>query len=162
MSQLRDPHFVSNLLQACRDAKVPPLRVLLEMTESQIIEDDGTVGVNLSRLRNQGFRFAIDDFGTGYSSLWRLSQLDVQTIKVARELVIAAGVSEPGKKLLNRAVQICHDLGRVVVAEGIEGESERQLALDAGCDQLQGYMFSKPLRADELISHLTWQQATAG
>jgi EAL domain-containing protein (putative c-di-GMP-specific phosphodiesterase class I) len=110
---------------------------------------------NLRRLRTHGFRFAIDDFGTGYSSLWRLSQLDVQTIKVARELVVGAVAGEQGQLLLKRAVQICRDLNRTVVAEGVEGERERICALDAGCDQMQGYLFSVPLPAPALVDMLT-------
>jgi diguanylate cyclase (GGDEF)-like protein len=154
MLQLRDPHFSSNLRQVCRDQSVSPTEVLLEITESQFIAGDDTVEANLRRLREIGFRFAIDDFGTGYSSLWRLSQLDVNTIKVARELVVAATQTEQGKMLLHRAVQICRDLDRVVVAEGIEGQAERACAQAAGCDQLQGYMFSRPQTAKDLLATL--------
>ncbi len=158
--QLRDTHFVSNLLNVCRNTRVDPKRVMLEITESQLVDDGETMQANLKRLRLHGFRLAIDDFGTGYSSLWRLSQIDMQTIKIARELVVGAQQNEQSKKLFHRAVQICHDLGRTVVAEGIEGEQERNDAIEAGCDQLQGYLFSKPMPAEELVANLAWQSAS--
>jgi diguanylate cyclase len=91
--------------------------------------------------------------------LWRLGQIDMQTIKIARELVVGAHLSESAAMLLVRAVQICHDLGRTVVAEGIEGQQERENAINAGCDQLQGYMFARPMPAAELVTHLAWQNA---
>jgi diguanylate cyclase (GGDEF)-like protein len=159
MLQLRDTHFASNMLAISRKTRVEPTRIVLEITESQIGEDNPTILANLKRLRLHGYRLAIDDFGTGYSSLWRLGQIDMQTIKIARELVVGAHLSESAAMLLVRAVQICHDLGRTVVAEGIEGQQERDNAINAGCDQLQGYMFARPMPAAELVTHLAWQNA---
>jgi predicted signal transduction protein with EAL and GGDEF domain len=161
MLQLRDTHFASNILAVSRKTQVEPSRIVLEITESQIGEDNPTILANLKRLRLHGYRLAIDDFGTGYSSLWRLGQIDMQTIKIARELVVGAHLNEASAMLLVRAVQICHDLGRTVVAEGIEGQQERENAINAGCDQLQGYMFARPMIATELVTHLAWQHAAA-
>jgi diguanylate cyclase (GGDEF)-like protein len=161
MLQLRDTHFASNMLAVSRKTQVEPKRVVLEITESQIGEDNPTILANLKRLRLHGYRLAIDDFGTGYSSLWRLGQIDMQTIKIARELVVGAHLNEASSMLLVRAVQICHDLGRTVVAEGIEGEQERENAVNAGCDQLQGYMFARPMTAAKLITHLAARQVAA-
>jgi diguanylate cyclase (GGDEF)-like protein len=161
MLQLRDTHFASNILAVSRKTQVEPTRIVLEITESQIGEDNPTILANLKRLRLHGYRLAIDDFGTGYSSLWRLGQIDMQTIKIARELVVGAHLNEASAMLLVRAVQICHDLGRTVVAEGIEGQQERDNAINAGCDQLQGYMFARPMIATELVTHLAWQHAAA-
>ncbi len=161
MLQLRDTHFASNMLAVSRKTQVEPARIVLEITESQIGEDNPTILANLKRLRLHGYRLAIDDFGTGYSSLWRLGQIDMQTIKIARELVVGAHLNEASAMLLVRAVQICHDLGRTVVAEGIEGQQERDNAINAGCDQLQGYMFARPMPALELVTHLAWQHAAA-
>ncbi len=127
---------------------IDPGRLILELTESALIGADAP-GV-LQRLHTMGERLAIDDFGTGHSSLVYLQRLPVDELKVDRSFVTNLA-TVPGDAVIARStIDLAHNLGLTVVAEGVEDEVALQLLLDYGCDCAQGYYFSRPLPADEL------------
>ena len=145
------PDVVASLLERhALDAE----HLALEITESVIMSDPFRAIEVLRRLREMGVRLAIDDFGTGYSSLGYLRRLDVDEIKVDRSFVADMSSSERDRRLMRSIVELGHNLGLDVVAEGVEdkdalGELER-----IGCDAAQGFYLSRPVPAPELTAWL--------
>jgi EAL domain-containing protein (putative c-di-GMP-specific phosphodiesterase class I) len=103
---------------------------------------------NLQAIRNKGVRIAIDDFGTGFSSLGYLSKLPVDTMKIDRSFVIEMTADPRGQALVSTIITLAHALKLKVVAEGVETEEQASLLRLLICDEMQGYLFSKPLPAD--------------
>jgi len=116
-----------------------------EITESAILDDPGHAARNLERLHALGCRLAIDDYGTGYSSLAYLRRLPVQEIKIDKSFVTALARDASDEIIVRSTVELGHNMGLVVVAEGVEDEATfaRLRALD--CDMAQGYWISRPL-----------------
>jgi EAL domain-containing protein (putative c-di-GMP-specific phosphodiesterase class I) len=102
----------------------------------------------LHGLRSLGVQLSIDDFGTGYSSLAYLQRLPVSELKIDRSFVAGADRSAGSRALLQTIIDLGHSLKMTVTAEGVERPEERELLVDLGCDQVQGYLFSKPLAPD--------------
>lgn len=149
--QLHDPHFADVVADALAETGADPSRVELEITESTVMAPNSLD--QLQRLRALGVRLAIDDFGTGHSSLGRLAALPVDALKIDRSFVQV--IPDAGDAPLIRAmVAMAHSLGLSVVAEGIETERQRQYLTDLGCERGQGYLFSRPVRPEQLIAFL--------
>jgi EAL domain-containing protein (putative c-di-GMP-specific phosphodiesterase class I) len=128
---------------------VQPQQLCIELTESLLIDTqrDG-VGALLEQLAASGVRIAIDDFGTGYSSLLNLKRLPVDQIKIDRSFVRELGHDAESEAIVRATVGLAHSLGKHVVAEGVETESQHRFLAAAGCDQAQGYMYGRPDRPD--------------
>ena len=148
--QLRQRNFVRTVEQAIRDG-VSPAGIDLELTESVVMEDIQATMEKLLEVRRLGIGIAIDDFGTGYSSLSYLARLPVQTLKIDRSFVKSMGDDATARTLVHTMVSLAHSLALKVVAEGVETEDQAMLLRDFGCDQMQGYLFSKPLPAQALL-----------
>jgi diguanylate cyclase (GGDEF)-like protein/PAS domain S-box-containing protein len=132
---------------------IPPGRLILELTESAIIDPE--VPDVLDLLHAMGERLSIDDFGTGYSSLGYLQRLPIDQIKIDRSFVLNL-VSAPGDAVIVRStVDLAHNLGLTVVAEGVEDQVALDLLVEYGCDMAQGYFFSRPCAATELTAWLS-------
>ena len=131
---------------------VPPDRLTLELTESALI-DTSLPGL-LPELRNMEAKLSIDDFGTGYSSLVYLQQLPVAEIKADRSFVTTMSSVKEDAVFVRSIIDLAHNLGMRVVAEGIEDEATMNLLIEYGCDAAQGYFFSRPVPADELARWL--------
>ncbi|MGO9197596.1 MAG: EAL domain-containing protein, partial [Acidimicrobiales bacterium] len=130
-----------------------PERLTLELTESALIEA-AAPGV-LAHLHNMGERISIDDYGTGYSSLAYLQQLPIDEIKVDQSFVVNLA-SVPGDAVIVRStIDLAHNLGLRVVAEGVEDEVTLDMLVEAGCDSAQGHLFSRALKAEDLTRWLT-------
>jgi diguanylate cyclase (GGDEF)-like protein/PAS domain S-box-containing protein len=146
--QLRNRGFLAEINQAidvdarCADG------LELEITESLIMEDVKHSITVLQAVREMGVRVAIDDFGTGFSSLSYLSKLPVNTLKIDRSFVIDMAAGPQGLALVSTIVNLAHSLKLDVVAEGVETEEQKRLLHLLSCEQMQGYLFSKPLPAD--------------
>jgi diguanylate cyclase (GGDEF)-like protein/PAS domain S-box-containing protein len=131
---------------------IKPGKLILELTESASIDTD--VADTLQRLHAMGQEIAIDDFGTGYSSLVRLQQLPIDQIKIDRSFVENLA-SVPGDAVIVRStIDLAHNLGLSVVAEGVEDESALDMLVEYGCDNAQGYFFSRPCAAHEITEWL--------
>ncbi|NRF66955.1 EAL domain-containing protein [Aquincola sp. S2] len=149
--QLRKPDFVATV-QAALACGAEPHGIDIEITESLIMEDiEATIG-KLHALRARGVELAIDDFGTGYSSLAYLARLPAQILKIDRAFVKTM-LDEPNSLLLvSTMVSLAHSLRMTVVAEGVETEAQASQLLQLGCDQMQGYLVSRPLPFDEVTA----------
>jgi diguanylate cyclase (GGDEF)-like protein len=134
--------------------RVSPTSLVLEITESAMMRDPGTAAGNMELLRVAGVRFAIDDFGTGYSSLSQLRKLPVDELKIDRSFVSRAHLDADDASIVSSTIDLGHNLGLKVVAEGVE-ESETLLMLrELGCDFAQGYLISRPLSPEAVAGYI--------
>lgn len=123
--------------------------LVLEITEGVLLNDNPEVIDRLMSLQQAGMQVSIDDFGTGYSSLSYLNKFPIQFLKIDKSFVGELTSSQTHRALVEGIVVMAHKLNLKVVAEGVETEAQRQLLLDAGCDCAQGYLFSKPIVAED-------------
>jgi EAL domain-containing protein (putative c-di-GMP-specific phosphodiesterase class I) len=145
--------------RALAEAGVSGNRLELEITETVAIGDRDDVIDVLRRIGDQGVTVAIDDFGTGYSVLGRLRTLPVDKVKIDRSFVTELAEGEGRSSLVAAIVAMAHSLGLAAVAEGVETDEQCELLAREGCDLAQGYLFSRPVSAEDLpnvlaISHL--------
>jgi EAL domain-containing protein (putative c-di-GMP-specific phosphodiesterase class I) len=120
--------------------------VLFEITESMAMQDAERTTALLCDFRARGFEFAIDDFGTGYSSLAYLQKFQVRQLKIDQFFIRALDDGEHGPAaIINAIIELAHTLGMEVVAEGVETANQAEQLRAMGCDQIQGYFFSRPL-----------------
>ena len=143
--QLRDPRFPDDVLEALRNSKLAPTSLILEVTESVLVEDVERASAILARLRGAGIRIAIDDFGTGYSSLSYLRTLPVDIIKLDRSFVTGITASSTTSAVARSIVSLADALGLVVVAEGIETLTQLEELVQLRCGFGQGFLFSRPV-----------------
>jgi diguanylate cyclase (GGDEF)-like protein/PAS domain S-box-containing protein len=146
--QLRSTDFVAEVRQAIDGDAQAWAGLELEITESLIMEDIKHSIVSLKSIRAMGVTIAIDDFGTGFSSLNYLAKLPVDTLKIDRSFVSDMTAAPEGLALVSTIINLAHSLKLNVVAEGVETEEQSRLLVLLSCDEMQGYLFSKPLRAD--------------
>jgi EAL domain-containing protein (putative c-di-GMP-specific phosphodiesterase class I) len=147
---LLDGEFAASLDDALRRHGVDPGRVELELTESALISDPERVRATLARIREIGARVAVDDFGTGYSSLDSLKRLPITTLKVDRSFVHGMAHDENQAIIVHSTINLAHNLGMRVVAEGVEDQETLDLLEILGCDCAQGYFIARPQPADSL------------
>ncbi len=146
--QLRNPGFVAEIESKIAVDPHAAAGIELEITESMIMENFALNTANLQAIRDKGVRIAIDDFGTGFSSLGYLSKLPVDTMKIDRSFVIEMTADPRGLALVSTIITLAHALKLKVVAEGVETDEQASLLRLLSCDEMQGYLFSKPLPAD--------------
>lgn len=149
--QLHQPELVERIDLILQETQLPGDCLELELTESMLIQDSESMITLLNRLRKLGVHLAIDDFGTGYSSLSYLRQFSVDRLKLDRSFV----KDIPQDTVISEAIiDLAHRLRMKVVAEGVENEEQRAFLVAHGCEELQGYFFSKPVPAAELKNWL--------
>lgn len=148
--QLQEASVGPQIARVLHRGGVDPRRLTLEVTESLLMDDKEAAANTLWQLRTLGIRIVVDDFGTGYSSLSRLVDLPLDEIKVDRSFVDELGRSEAGATIITAAVAMAHGLGLGVVAEGVENLEQLRFLQGAGCDHAQGFLFSRPLPADDI------------
>ena len=153
--QFASPDLVGDVRRALDETGLSPSALLLEITESAVIEDAEEAASTLEALKALGVHLALDDFGTGYSSLSYLERFPVDVLKIDRSFVAKIGRDAGGTALLSAVVGLAQVLGLQVVAEGVETAEQRDLLQGVGCDLLQGYYFSRPLPQDEAAELLT-------
>ncbi|NRR30502.1 EAL domain-containing protein [Oxalobacteraceae bacterium] len=132
--------------------KVSPASFCLEITESAIMDDPVRAQQTLERLHLMGVDLSIDDFGTGYSSLAYLKKLPVDELKIDKSFVLNMESDEGDTKIVRSTIDLGHNMGLRVVAEGIESEAVWRLLAALGCDQGQGYFMSRPIPGEQLIA----------
>lgn len=147
---LQDPEYPDKLAERCRLADVPTGLLRLELTETATMRDAVRMTEILTRLRLKGFQLSLDDFGTGYSSLKLLQRLPVTEIKIDRSFVTDMVTERDSAVIARTIVGMAHNLDLSVVAEGIEDEATLRMLDEFGCDLGQGYLFSRPVTADEI------------
>ncbi len=144
--------MVGRLLTATGTA---PEKLTLEITESAMMRDLGRATVLLSQIKGMGVGIAIDDFGTGFSSLSYLKSLPVRELKIDQSFVSNMNRDENDAMIVHSTIDLAHNLGLRVVAEGVENEEIMQQLRAQGCDLIQGYHLCRPLPPEQLQSWLS-------
>ena len=148
---LRDSRLLDHIKAVLADHGLDPSALTLELTESTSLTSEETGAETLAALAAFGLRIAVDDFGTGYSSLSYLRSLPIKEVKLDRSFVAPMASSPDDYTIVSSTLQMVHGLGLSVVAEGIEDEEVAELLTGLGCALGQGYLWSRPLPADELF-----------
>jgi diguanylate cyclase (GGDEF)-like protein len=153
-AQLRNPEFPSQLAKILADTGFPASRLELEVTETYLVVDPVLARQTLDGIRKLGVKIALDDFGTGYASIGFLRKFQFDKLKIDRSLVVEAAVNPASRTLLRASVAIARALDMKVTAEGVENQAQANLARIAGCNQLQGWLYFKAMRAAVIDEHL--------
>jgi diguanylate cyclase (GGDEF)-like protein/PAS domain S-box-containing protein len=146
----RSKEWISYLHQA----NIPGQCLVIEITEGLLLNVEGSIRDKLLAFRDAGIQVAIDDFGTGYSSLSYLNQLDIDYLKIDQSFVRNLESSSSDIALCEAIIIMAHKLGLKTIAEGVSTEGQRDLLARAGCDYAQGYLYSKPVPAEEFVKLL--------
>jgi diguanylate cyclase (GGDEF)-like protein len=151
---LHRPDLVDHLTDLLADQGVPPNQVQLELTEGALMADPRRVLVTLHRLDRLGVALSLDDFGTGYSSLQHLRRLPLAEVKIDRSFVLGMSTDPDDAAVVRSIIELARALGLRVVAEGVEDDRTRRMLVTAGCEVAQGWLYARPMPADELVGWL--------
>jgi EAL domain-containing protein (putative c-di-GMP-specific phosphodiesterase class I) len=149
--QFRSNNFASRVIAIVRECGGHPQRIELEVTEGVLLEEDGRTTDALRELREAGFRIALDDFGTGYSSLGYLQRFEVDKIKIDRSFTQSLGQGNKAATVIKAIVALGHAMSITVTAEGVETETQRSFLDMAGCNEMQGFLFSKAVSEEQIM-----------
>ncbi len=161
MVSLFDKDFAARVATILADEGLPASQLIIEITESDIMEEYAIASDVISELAELGVQLSIDDFGTGYSSFARLVDLPVSEIKIDRRFVDAAPSRQRERAVVDSIVDLAHRLDLNVVAEGIESQEQADVLIEAGCTTGQGFLFSHALRPEEFLLRLESVNANA-
>ncbi len=149
--QIDHPEIISTVERILDDTGLPPANLTLEITESALMRDAASALRVLQALKDLGVTLAIDDFGTGYSSLSHLQRFPLDILKIDKSFVDELGADQGGAEIVAAVVKLAHALGLQVIAEGVETERQLDALVRLDCDFAQGYLFSRPVPAHELV-----------
>ncbi|MDQ1627562.1 MAG: hypothetical protein QOI54_1306 [Actinomycetota bacterium] len=155
MRNLLEPELADVVARLLVRANLPAGLLKLEVTESAIVSDPDRAVTALERMVDLGLSVSVDDFGTGYSSLTRLRNLPVHEVKIDREFVRNVTGSSEDLAIVRAVINLGHDLGLRVVAEGVEDESTWKILRDLDCDLVQGFLLARPMRRDDMTHWLS-------
>lgn len=142
---LREDDFVDFVLSKVVEYEVEASDIVFEITENHMLKNAESAINKLSALKSCGFKISIDDYGTGYSSLSYLKRIPIDEVKIDRAFITDINKIEEDKKIVEATINMCHNLGYSVVAEGVEDEATLDLLVELSCDLIQGYFFTKPI-----------------
>ncbi len=157
---LSDRNFCERMFQRISDARVDSTAIVFEITESALFSDMVTALAAVSRLRLKGFGVSLDDYGTGFSSVQQLSRIPFTELKIDRSFVSGAPRRDHLRAILQSSIEMGRRLGLRTVAEGVETLAELRLLQQVGCDEVQGFLFARPMPSDELSAWLRFDQAS--
>ncbi|MBI6739862.1 putative bifunctional diguanylate cyclase/phosphodiesterase [Pseudomonas syringae] len=160
--QFQDSQLLPTLNRLIAEHNVDPRWLEFELTETAVMRRSDQVRQTMDALRQLGVRFSLDDFGTGYSSFMHLNSLPIALLKIDMGFVAQMELREENRKLVNAMINLAHNLNLDVVAEGVETAGQLELLRSFGCNQVQGYLISRPLPVEELVTYLRSQAAHAG
>ena len=149
--QMRQNDLVERIQAALKRHGVNPQRLTCEITESVAMEDTQVTQRTFERLGQAGIHLSIDDFGTGYSSLSYLRRLPATELKIDRSFVMDLETNADARAIVDAVLKLAHAIGLKVVAEGVETIRQRDILLELGCDEFQGYLFARPMSARALL-----------
>ncbi|WP_240324429.1 EAL domain-containing protein [Trinickia diaoshuihuensis] len=152
--QFADPHLHESILDALSDAGLSGEYLELELTESMVMRHPEQAVRWLSAIKRTGVRLSIDDFGTGYSSLAYLNRFPIDTVKIDRSFIRNVPDSHSDTQITSAVIALGHSLGLTVIAEGAETQKQIDFLRKEGCDEVQGYFFSRPIPAADVESFL--------
>jgi diguanylate cyclase (GGDEF)-like protein len=153
--------LVQHIMSALNSAPLPAGMLCLEITESALMDDPRSCQRTLGKLRELGIATSIDDYGTGYSSLAYIKQLAVNELKIDRAFVMGMEADQRNAAIVRSTIDLGHNLGLTVVAEGVETDHELEQLRRFGCDIAQGYHFARPMDADALEKWIARRGAAA-
>lgn len=153
-AQLRNPEFVGELAKVLEETGFPAERLELEISEAYLLYDPDTARRVLKAVREQGISISLDDFGTGYASIGFLRKFAFNKIKLDRSLVKEAEQSETVRTVVQASIAVGRALDMSVSAEGVETDAQADMMRIAGCDQLQGWLFSRPITAEQVAERV--------
>jgi EAL domain-containing protein (putative c-di-GMP-specific phosphodiesterase class I) len=160
-AELANEGLVETLAEALRGHGVDPKRIVIELTESGVIQGSDGALVTMQRLRDLGVGLTIDDFGTGYSSLSRLAEFPIESLKIPKPFVDKLVGEDADEAFVDAILRLSDSLGLVAVAEGIEHLAQAERLRQMGCRFGQGYLFGRPAPAEE-VERLLYQESQAG
>ncbi|MCH2058590.1 MAG: EAL domain-containing protein [Thalassotalea sp.] len=158
--QFTQPNLVKTISAILQESQLPAKYLELEITEGTVMDSPQEAIDTMLQIRAMGIHLSLDDFGTGYSSLAYLKKFPLNTLKIDKAFVDDIEVSEQGRNMVATIVTIAHNLGMQVVAEGVENNNQLNFLSGLGCEQLQGYLYSKPLPEPEFQKYLLSYQIT--
>lgn len=147
--QFQNPHLVENVSNILREAQISPDCLDLEVTESMAMSNVERTAARLRELSSMGVHVSIDDFGTGYSSLNYLKRLPIERLKIDKSFVQDIATDPDDRAIISAVTAMAHNMKMKVIAEGVETEDQLSFLVSSGCDEMQGYLFSRPLSAKE-------------
>jgi diguanylate cyclase (GGDEF)-like protein len=159
MLQFAQPDFVAFVAETLKQHELDAPWLELEVTESLLLHDASATAAKLEAIRDLGVGVALDDFGTGYSSLAYLQKLPIDTLKIDRSFVSAI---EEQTTVIRAILSLAHSLGMKVIAEGVETIAQREFLLSIGCNEMQGYFFSKPVPPEQIETLMRADQPLGG
>ena len=160
--QLRHPRFVADTLKAYSRAQIPYGQLELEITETALMGDINIVNGHLTTLRASGIRIALDDFGTGYSSLRHLHRCAVDRVKIDQSFITGLDRGNEASAITKAIINLGQAMGLQVTAEGVETEAQRRFLIEAGVDEMQGYLFSRPVDEQSFTTMIKAHRPQAG
>jgi diguanylate cyclase (GGDEF)-like protein/PAS domain S-box-containing protein len=152
--QFRQANFVNQVKTTLQHHEVNPMRLKLELTESLLLENIQDTIATMNALNELGVRFALDDFGTGYSSLQYLKKLPLDQLKIDQSFVRDIATESSDRAIMRTIIAMARGLNMDVIAEGVETEEQRQLLLNKGCNNFQGYLAGKPVPIEQFEAGL--------
>lgn len=156
--QLLDVEFIHRITSGIEDAGISPTNVEVEITEGVFMDSSDKIIETLHQLRDIGISVAVDDFGTGFSSLSYITTLPIDRLKIDRSFITRITQGDRHKGVIRSIIQLAHNLGLSVTAEGVETEVEQRFLEQEACDEIQGYLYSKPLSLDGVTTLLQAEQ----
>jgi predicted signal transduction protein with EAL and GGDEF domain len=152
--QLRNPAFATEVGRILEEADIEPSRLTLELTEGYLIQNPQRAAQSIDRLKALGVKIALDDFGSGFSSIGYLRQFGFDRLKIDKSMIADIDASEEARSILQATTALARSLGLPVTAEGVEREAQAMILRLCGCDELQGYLYGKPVPAEALADIL--------
>ena len=152
--QIAQTDIVSVVANILDNTKMVPARLVLEITESELMSDTAKSVAVLHDLKALGVGLSVDDFGTGYSSLSYLKKFPVDILKIDKSFIDGLGQDNEDSSIVGATISLARSLHLTTIAEGAETAHQVHLFSELGCDKAQGYLFSRPQFADDLIPHL--------
>lgn len=160
--QFRHPHLPELVTTILEEIGLPPEYLELELTEAVAMHDPKSAYAIMDNLHDRGIRMSIDDFGTGYSSLSYLKKFKVYKLKIDQSFIRDISTDPEDKAIVNAVISMAHSLGLKAIAEGVETIEQLKYLREQGCDEVQGYYFSKPLIPESFNEFITIQSRTKG
>ena len=156
--QFSHPGFIQSVKSVLADNQLPAKNLELEITEGVIMHNEEGTLAALHQLKSLGIQLSIDDFGTGYSSLSYMKRFPVDKLKIDQSFIRDMHQNAEDKALVKTIVTMGKSLGLTLIAEGVEESEHVEFLREIACDEIQGYWFSRPLEADDLLKFLHRQQ----
>jgi EAL domain-containing protein (putative c-di-GMP-specific phosphodiesterase class I)/CheY-like chemotaxis protein len=154
VSSLHDLKFPDLFIALVRKHKIPPENVVVEITESGLLDALSHTLDVLARLRMKGIHLSVDDFGTGYAMMQQLANIPATELKIDKIFIFDMQANTSDRIMVQKSIELGHELGMKVIAEGVEKKEQLELLRTRGCDLAQGYLFSRPLPPGELVRWL--------